>query len=51
MEIKETTHNKRHWKDRRKFSYTSHIPERRAGTDRRASKRLADFDAKRQYRL
>jgi len=27
--------NRRSFNDRRKFSYTAHAPERRAGTDRR----------------
>jgi hypothetical protein len=35
MELLKNTKGKRLFNDRRKFTYTAHVPERRSGMDRR----------------
>ena len=36
--MKNTINDRRSCSDRRKFTYTSYVPERRSGVDRRAAK-------------
>jgi hypothetical protein len=37
MKTSENIQDKRSYADRRKFTYTAHVPERRSGMDRRAN--------------